>query len=44
MISAIRFNQFGAPEVLKLEPVNEQLPGPGEVWIEQEAIGSTSST
>lgn len=39
MISAIRFNQFGAPEVLKLEPVNEQLPGPGEVWIEQEAIG-----
>ncbi|WP_338801936.1 quinone oxidoreductase [Pseudomonas sp. RSB 5.4] len=39
MVSAIRFNQFGAPEVLNLEPLSEQLPGPGEVWIEQEAVG-----
>ncbi|PCM49353.1 quinone oxidoreductase [Pseudomonas fluorescens] len=39
MVSAIRFNQFGAPDVLSLETLSEQLPGPGEVWIEQDAIG-----
>jgi len=39
MVSAIRFNQFGAPDVLSLETLREQLPGPGEVWIEQDAIG-----
>ena len=39
MVSAIRFNQFGNPEVLKLETLSEQSPGPGEVWLEQAAIG-----
>ncbi|EZP33682.1 quinone oxidoreductase family protein [Pseudomonas sp. RIT288] len=39
MVSAIRFNQFGAPDVLSLETLSEQLPGPGEVWIEQDAVG-----
>ncbi|MGF6140742.1 NADPH:quinone reductase-like Zn-dependent oxidoreductase [Pseudomonas laurylsulfatiphila] len=31
MVSAIRFNQFGNPEVLNLETLSEQSPGPGEV-------------
>ncbi|MCP2067470.1 UNVERIFIED_ORG: NADPH2:quinone reductase [Pseudomonas reinekei] len=39
MVSAIRFNQFGNPEVLNLETLSEQSPGPGEVWLEQAAIG-----
>lgn len=39
MVSAIRFNQFGATDVLNLETLSEQLPGQGEVWLEQEAVG-----
>ncbi|WP_458129798.1 quinone oxidoreductase family protein [Pseudomonas sp. Z2-11] len=39
MATAIRFNQFGSPDVLTLQAVPEQSPGPGEVWLEQEAIG-----
>jgi NADPH2:quinone reductase len=39
MAAAIRFNQFGSPDVLTLQAVPEQSPGPGEVWLEQEAIG-----
>lgn len=39
MVSAIRFSQCGNPEVLNLETLSEQSPGPGEVWLEQEAIG-----
>lgn len=39
MVSAIRFNQFGPPEVLNLESLSEQAPGQGEVWLEQEAVG-----
>jgi len=39
MVSAIRFNQSGNPEVLNLETLSEQSPGPGEVWLEQAAIG-----
>ena len=39
MTSAIRFNQAGGPGVLKLQSVDEQAPGPGEVWLEQEAVG-----
>ncbi|PNB73560.1 quinone oxidoreductase [Pseudomonas sp. GW456-E7] len=39
MVSAIRFNQSGNPEVLNLESLSEQSPGPGEVWLEQAAIG-----
>ena len=29
----------GAPEVMRLEPVEAQAPGPGEVWLTQAAIG-----
>ncbi|WP_434700132.1 quinone oxidoreductase family protein [Pseudomonas sp. D1-1] len=39
MATAIRFNQFGSPDVLTLQAAPEQSPGPGEVWLEQEAIG-----
>lgn len=39
MAAAIRFNQFGSPDVFTLQAVPEQSPGPGEVWLEQEAIG-----
>ncbi|WP_434624579.1 quinone oxidoreductase [Pseudomonas sp. Z1-29] len=39
MATAIRFNQFGSPDVLTLQAVPDQSPGPGEVWLEQEAIG-----
>lgn len=39
MVSAIRFNQSGNPEVLNLETLSEQSPGPGEVWLEHAAIG-----
>jgi NADPH2:quinone reductase len=36
---AIRFTQTGGLNVLKLETFAEAAPGPGEVWIEQQAIG-----
>lgn len=39
MTQAIRFSQPGGPEVLKLQAVEPVEPGPGEVWLEQEAIG-----
>ena len=36
---AIRISQTGGPDVLKVESITDAPPGPGEVWIEQEAIG-----
>jgi NADPH2:quinone reductase len=36
---AIRLTQTGGPDVLKGESLKEAQPRPGEVWIEQEAIG-----
>ena len=39
MSVAIRLTQTGGPDVLKVESITEPRPGPGEVWIEQEAIG-----
>jgi NADPH2:quinone reductase len=39
MVSAIRLGQVGGPEVLKIEDIHESPPGPGEVWLEQDAIG-----
>ncbi|MDN5843947.1 MAG: quinone oxidoreductase [Alcaligenaceae bacterium] len=39
MASAIQFSKAGPPEVLKIETVGEQSPGPGEVWLEQGAVG-----
>jgi NADPH2:quinone reductase len=39
MTIAIRISQAGGPDVLKVVSIMEAPPGPGEVWIEQEAIG-----
>ncbi|MGY3539803.1 NADPH2:quinone reductase [Bradyrhizobium sp. USDA 4515] len=39
MHSAIRLAKAGGPDVLELQSIVELQPGPGEVWIEQEAIG-----
>jgi NADPH2:quinone reductase len=36
---AIRLAQTGGPGVLKVESITQTRSGPGEVWIEQEAIG-----
>lgn len=39
MTRAIRFNQPGDPSVLSLQPVELLPPGPGEVWLEHDAVG-----
>ena len=39
MAAAIRFSEVGEPEVLQVETLEPQAPGPGEVWLEQEAVG-----
>jgi NADPH2:quinone reductase len=39
MVSVIRLARTGDPEVMTLEETNEKLPGQGEAWIDQEAIG-----
>ncbi|UVM19683.1 quinone oxidoreductase family protein [Pseudomonas wadenswilerensis] len=39
MVMQIRLQQTGAPAVLHLEQTSAQAPGPGEVWLEQAAIG-----
>jgi len=39
MARAIRFHEFGGPEVLKLDDVDMPRPGPGEVQIRQAAVG-----
>jgi NADPH2:quinone reductase len=36
---AIRLEQTGGTEVLRIQPTKDLPPGPGEVWIEQEAVG-----
>lgn len=39
MVMQVRLQQTGAPAVLHLEQTIAQAPGPGEVWLEQAAIG-----
>ncbi|MFR0672076.1 quinone oxidoreductase family protein [Enterobacterales bacterium AW_CKDN230030176-1A_HGKHYDSX7] len=39
MGSVIRLEATGAPNVMQVQPVQQAQPGPGEVWIEQKAIG-----
>jgi NADPH2:quinone reductase len=39
MTKAIRFHELGGPEVLRLEDVDLGAPGPGQVLIQQTAIG-----
>lgn len=38
-MKAIRVNQFGGPEVLKLEEIADPAPGPGEVRVNIAAVG-----
>jgi NADPH2:quinone reductase len=38
-MKAIRVNQFGGPEVLKLEELSDPHPGPGQVVVTCKAIG-----
>ena len=39
MTKAIRFHELGGPEVMRLEDVDLGAPGPGQVLIQQTAIG-----
>ncbi len=39
MVRAVRFHEYGDPEVLRIEPVEVPEPGPGEVQIEVKALG-----
>jgi hypothetical protein len=39
MAVAVCVTQTGGPDVLKLVQVDEDKPGRGEVWLEQEAVG-----
>jgi len=39
MVTVVRFTQAGDPDVLQVEEVGRSVPGPGEVWLDQEAIG-----
>jgi NADPH:quinone reductase len=39
MAVAVCITQTGGPDVLKLVQVNEDKPGRGQVWLEQEAVG-----
>lgn len=39
MVATVRLTKVGAPEVMQLHEEPDVAPGPGEVWIEQRAIG-----
>lgn len=39
MVTRVRLDVVGGPEVLRLEETTPQAPGAGEVWVEQAAIG-----
>ncbi|WP_261540165.1 quinone oxidoreductase family protein [Burkholderia multivorans] len=39
MVSVVQLDHTGGPEVLKIVSASERDPGPGEVWLEQDAIG-----
>jgi NADPH2:quinone reductase len=39
MATAIKLTRTGDARVLELTRVDEAVPGPGEVWLEQQAIG-----
>ena len=39
MTSVVRIARTGGPEVMTIETTSPAGPGPGEVWLEQEAVG-----
>jgi len=42
VMRAVRFHEYGGPDVLQLEDVAVPEPGPGQVLIEVEAIGANA--
>ncbi|MGI4792268.1 MAG: NADPH:quinone reductase [Janthinobacterium lividum] len=38
-MKAIRVHEFGGPEVLRLEDINDPEPGPGQILVKLEAVG-----
>jgi NADPH:quinone reductase-like Zn-dependent oxidoreductase len=38
-VKAVRFHEFGGPEVLRLEEASDPEPGPGEVVVRVRAVG-----
>jgi NADPH:quinone reductase-like Zn-dependent oxidoreductase len=43
MMKAVRFSQFGGPEVLEIADLPDPYPGPGQVWIAVRAAGVSLS-
>ena len=43
MVKAVRFSQFGGPEVLEIVNLPDPHPGPGEVRIAVRAAGVNPS-
>lgn len=43
-MKAITYTEFGGPEVLRLQEVDEPHAGPGQVRLKVVAAGSTRST
>lgn len=39
MVCTVKIHETGGPQVLRVEAVAARKPGPGEVWLEQAAIG-----
>jgi NADPH2:quinone reductase len=39
VVSTVRLIRPGGPEVLTFEETHEQVPGAGEVWLDQKAVG-----
>lgn len=39
MVSRITLNATGTADVMQVQQVQPQVPGPGEVWLEQTAMG-----
>ena len=39
MVMHVRLEQTGNSQVMQLANTDPQAPGPGEVWLEQAAIG-----
>lgn len=39
MTTQIWLDHTGGPEVLQVRTVDRDAPGPGQVWLDQEAIG-----
>jgi NADPH:quinone reductase-like Zn-dependent oxidoreductase len=38
-MKAVRFHEYGGPEVLKLDEIPDLVPGPGEVVVQVKAVG-----